>query len=357
VKYRGGSHGGDEYPFVLDKTGFIVMPITSVGLTHDVSSEKITTGIDSLDELLGGGYYKGCSVLVSGTSGTGKSSIAAHMADASCRSGKRTLYVAMEESPLQIERNMRSIGINLTQWREADLLHFHAVRPTSNGLEKHLASITNLVYEFKPDVVIIDPISAFDIGVTEETVKLMLIRIVDVFKNKGITAIFNNLTNGGAAEEKSDVGLSSLVDVWLLLRNFEYAGERNRALYICKARGVKHSNQVREFILSDSGIKLENVIVDDKGTILTGSARLLRENQLLAETKMQKLDVERRIDVINRKREMLEAQIAIMRAEFSAAELDLNAEIAREDLRIQFASQALKELEMSRTFGQADTKS
>jgi circadian clock protein KaiC len=357
VKYRGGSHGGDEYPFVLDKTGFIVMPITSVGLTHDVSSEKITTGIDSLDELLGGGYYKGCSVLVSGTSGTGKSSIAAHMANASCKNGKRTLYVAMEESPLQIERNMRSIGLNLTQWREADLLHFHAVRPTSNGLEKHLASITNLVYEFKPEVVIIDPISAFDIGVTEETVKLMLIRIVDVFKNKGITAIFNNLTNGGAAEEKSDVGLSSLVDVWLLLRNFEYAGERNRALYICKARGVKHSNQVREFILSDSGIKLENVIVDDKGTILTGSARLLRENQLLAETKMQKLDVERRIDVINRKREMLEAQIAIMRAEFSATELDLDAEIAREDLRIQFASQALKELEMSRTFAQADTKS
>jgi circadian clock protein KaiC len=357
VKYRGSAHGGDEYPFVLDKTGFIVMPITSIGLTHDVSSEKITTGIDGLDELLGGGYYKGCSVLVSGTSGTGKSSIAAHMANASCKNGKRTLYVAMEESPLQIERNMRSIGLNLTQWREADLLHFHAVRPTSNGLEKHLASITNLVYEFKPEVVIIDPISAFDIGVTEETVKLMLIRIVDVFKNKGITAIFNNLTNGGAAEEKSDVGLSSLVDVWLLLRNFEYAGERNRALYICKARGVKHSNQVREFILSDSGIKLENVIVDDKGTILTGSARLLRENQLLAETKIQKLDVERRIDVINRKREMLEAQIAIMRAEFSATELDLDAEIAREDLRIQFASQALKELEMSRTFAQADTKS
>lgn len=354
VKYRGASHGGDEYPFVLDKTGFVVMPITSAGLSYDVSSEKITSGIESLDELLGGGLYRGCSVLVSGTSGTGKSSISAHMSDASCRNGKRTLYVSMEESPLQIERNMRSIGINLTQWREAGLLHFHAVRPTANGLEKHLASITDIIAQFSPEVVIIDPISAFDIGVTEETVKLMLIRVVDLFKNKGITAIFNSLTSGGDAEEKTSVGLSSLVDVWLLLRNFEYGGERNRALYICKARGVSHSNQVREFLLTNSGVKLENVILDENGNILTGSARLLRERKVLAEDKMQKLDIERRTEVIRKKREMLEAQIAIMRAEFADAELALEMEIARENLRIEASIQALKELESSRSLAQTD---
>jgi circadian clock protein KaiC len=276
------------------------------------------------------------------------------MAHASCKNGRRTLYVAMEESAPQIERNMRSIGINLTQWREADLLHFHAVRPTANGLEKHLASITNLIYEFSPEIVIIDPISAFDIGVSEETVKLMLIRIVDVLKTKGITGVFTSLTCGGDAEEKTDVGLSSLVDVWLLLRNFEYGGERNRALYICKARGVAHSNQVREFILTNAGIKLENVILDEKGCILTGSARILRERQVLAEEKMQKSDIERRTEVIRKKREVLEAQIAIMRAEFADAELALEAEIERENLRFQASNQSLKELEMSRNFAQTD---
>lgn len=344
VKYRGSAHGGDEYPFVLDSTGFVVMPITSAGLFYEVSNEKVTSGIESLDELLAGGYYRGSSILVSGTSGTGKSSIAAHMTNASCRDGKRTLYVAMEESPQQIERNMRSIGINLAQWREAGLLLFHATRPTANGLEKHLASITNIITQFKPDVVVIDPISAFDVGVNEETVKLMLIRIVDLFKNKGITVIFNSLTVGGDAEERTSVGLSSLVDVWLLLRNFEFGGERNRALYVCKARGIAHSNQVREFILSDSGIRLENIILDEKGNILTGSARILRETQIVGAETIQKSDIQRRADAIKKKRELLEAQIAIMRAEFEDKELAIEAELERERLRIQATGVALNEL-------------
>ena len=344
VKYRGSAHGGDEYPFVLDSTGFVVMPITSAGLFYEVSNEKVTSGIESLDELLAGGYYRGSSILVSGTSGTGKSSIAAHMTNASCRDGKRTLYVAMEESPQQIERNMRSIGINLAQWREAGLLLFHATRPTANGLEKHLASITNIITQFKPDVVVIDPISAFDVGVNEETVKLMLIRIVDLFKNKGITVIFNSLTVGGDAEERTSVGLSSLVDVWLLLRNFEFGGERNRALYVCKARGIAHSNQVREFILSDSGIRLENIILDEKGNILTGSARILRETQIVGAETIQKSDIQRRADAIKKKRELLEAQIAIMRAEFEDKELAIEAELELERLRIQATGVALNEL-------------
>lgn len=344
VKYRGSAHGGDEYPFVLDSTGFVVMPITSAGLFYEVSNEKVTSGIESLDELLAGGYYRGSSILVSGTSGTGKSSIAAHMTNASCRDGKRTLYVAMEESPQQIERNMRSIGINLAQWREAGLLLFHATRPTANGLEKHLASITNIITQFKPDVVVIDPISAFDVGVNEETVKLMLIRVVDLFKNKGITVIFNSLTVGGDAEERTSVGLSSLVDVWLLLRNFEFGGERNRALYVCKARGIAHSNQVREFILSDSGIRLENIILDEKGNILTGSARILRETQIIGAETIQKSDIQRRADAIKKKRELLEAQIAIMRAEFEDKELAIEAELERERLRIQATGVALNEL-------------
>lgn len=349
VKYRGAAHGGDEYPFVLDNTGFVVMPITSAGLNYNVSNEKITSGIDSLDDLLNGGYIRGSSVLVSGTSGTGKSTIAAHFVRASCKNGLRALYVAMEESPQQIERNMRSVGVNLAEWRDAGLLHFHAVRPTANGLEKHLASITNIVNKLLPDVVVIDPISAFDIGVTEETVKLMLIRIVDLFKYKGITVIFNSLTSGGDAEEKTSVGLSSLVDVWLLLRNLEFGGERNRALYICKARGIAHSNQVREFILTDSGVKLERVVLDTNGNILTGSARILREAQIIADNEINSSEIQRRADAIRKKREALQIKIAIMQAEFEDEELALKIEIDREELRMQTTERVLNEIASSRT--------
>lgn len=356
VKYRGSAHGGDEYPFVLDKNGFMVMPITSAGLAYEVSSEKVTSGIPDLDALLNGGYFSGSSILVSGTSGTGKSSISAHMVDAACRKGKRCLYIAMEESPLQIERNMKSVGINLTQWRESELLHFHAVRPTANGLEKHLAEITSLVLQFEPDIVIIDPISAFDIGVSEESVKMMLIRAVDLFKSKGITSLFTCLTTGGTAEEATSVGLSSLVDTWLLLRNLESCGERTRGLYICKSRGIAHSNQIREFILTNSGIKLEDIILDAQGNILTGSARLFRTNMLESEEKMRSTDMERRTAAIKKKRDALEAQIAIMRSEFEDEEIAIELELERENLRAKATGRALNELASRRKLTISDEK-
>ncbi len=356
VKYRGSAHGGDEYPFVLDKNGFMVMPITSAGLAYEVSTEKVTSGIPDLDGLLNGGYFSGSSILVSGTSGTGKSSISAHMVDAACREGKRCLYIAMEESPLQIERNMKSVGINLMQWRESELLHFHAVRPTANGLEKHLAEITSLVFQFEPDIVIIDPISAFDIGVSEESVKMMLVRAVDLFKSKGITSLFTCLTTGGTAEEATSVGLSSLVDTWLLLRNLESGGERTRGLYICKSRGIAHSNQIREFMLTDSGIKLEDIILDAQGNILTGSARLFRTNMLETEEKMRSTNMERRAEAIKKKRDALEAQIAIMRSEFEDEEIAIELELERENLRAKAAGRALNELANRRKLTISDEK-
>ena len=316
VKYRGTSHGSDECPFIINKNGFSVLPITSAGLTYEVCHDKVSTGIESLDEMLGGGVFRGSSLLVSGTAGTGKSSVASQMIDAACRRGETCLYIAVEESPEQIERNMRSIGIDLTQWRKAGLLHFHASRPTSSGLETHLATVFSLVSELQPKWVVIDPISAFSMASDDERVKLMLIRAVDLFKSKGITSMFTSLNTGITAAESTAVGISSLMDVWFLLRNLETAGERTRGLYVCKARGMEHSNQIREFTLSKQGVKLVEVQVDESGQVLTGSARkaylALREQAVAARS----ADASRQHAVLENRRKLLDARIAAMRAEY-----------------------------------------
>jgi circadian clock protein KaiC len=280
VKYRGSEHGGDEYPFVLGRNGFAVMPLTSARLDHDVSSERISTGIVSLDEMLAGGIYRGSSVLLSGTSGTGKSSIAAHVIDAACQRGERSLYFALEESPRQIMRNMNSIGFDLAHREQSGLLRFHATRPTSGGLERHLTTLMGLADEFSPQVMVIDPVTAFNTGSDTERVKSFLIRIVDYCKVRNITTLFTSLTLGGEAAESTSVEISSLIDVWLLLRNLESAGERTRGLYVCKARGIAHSHRIREFLLTSHGVELVDVMQGPNGEILTGSARLAQLRQL-----------------------------------------------------------------------------
>jgi circadian clock protein KaiC len=354
VKYRGSTHGCDEYPFVLDRFGFTVMPITSAGLNYPVSSEHVSSGIDSLDAMLSGGIFRGSSVLVSGTSGTGKSSIAAHMVDAACRRGERSLYMALEESPDQIERNMASIGFNLGQWREAGLLRFHSARPTSSGLETHLAALMGLVREFKPQVVVIDPITAFSSAADEERAKLMLVRAVDLFKSQGITSLFTSLTFGGDAPESTTVAISSLVDVWLLLRNLESAGERTRALYVCKARGTAHSNQVREFLLTASGVKLVDVLLDAEGEILTGSARQVQQRLKEREIETRTADASRRRSIMDKKRLALEAKIAATRAEYEEELQALEADLARDEARAGLADSTLASLASRRGLIQWD---
>lgn len=331
VKYRGSAHGSDECPFILDRNGFSVMPITSAGLTYPVSSERVSTGIPSLDAMLVGGIFRGSSILVTGTAGTGKSSVAAHLVDAACRRGERCLYVALEESPDQIERNMTSIGFDLAQWRRADRLRFHASRPTSTGLETHLATVLALVDEFQPNVVVVDPISAFSTTTNDEAVKLMLIRLVDLLKSRRITSLFNALTAGNTMAESTAIGISSLMDVWFLLRNLELAGERTRGLYVCKARGMAHSNQIREFLLTDNGVRLVDVLLDDDGALLTGSARQmhlsLKENQ--AETR--KAETARRREALENRRHVVEAKIAALRAEFDEELRVLEAALSQEE--------------------------
>jgi circadian clock protein KaiC len=315
LKYRGSSHGGNEYPFLIDEDGISVLPVTSLGLQHTVSNDRVSSGIPRLDALLGGdGFYRGSSVLVSGTSGTGKSSVGAQLAEAACRRSEQCVYFAFEESPDQIMRNMGSIGLDLRRWVDAGLLHFHAARPTSAGLELHLATMVKVIHEIKPSLVILDPISNFGSVGNLAAVKFVLVQLIDVLKTAQITACFTCLTTGGAGLEEIAVGISSLMDTWLLLRDFESNGERNRGLHIMKSRGMAHSNQVREFLLTDHGVELVDVYSGPVGLYM-GSARLEQEQRLEAAVLGQEQDAERAKRQRDRARRVVDAKIIVLQAE------------------------------------------
>lgn len=335
VKYRGSMHGTNEYPFLIDENGFSILPVTSLGLKHNISNERISSGVAALDNMLEGkGYYRGSTVLISGTAGVGKTSLAAHFAEAACKRGERVLYFCFEESPNQLMRNMLSIGIKLEPWVKKGLLHFQATRPTFYGLEMHLAATHKAVNDFKPYVVILDPINTFTMGEKDIEVKIMLMRIVDYLKSNQITALFTNLTANGGVLEQTDVGISSLIDTWLLLRDIELSGERNRGMYVLKSRGMAHSNQIREFILTDHGVELREVYVGASG-VLTGSARIAQEANENAELLTRKHDIERRKSEIERKRKALDAQIANLKTDFESEESEAFKIIKTEQEKIK----------------------
>jgi circadian clock protein KaiC len=320
VKYRGSTHGTNEYPFLIDEDGFSVLPVTSLGLNYASSHKRISSGIPRLDTMLSGrGYFRGSTVLVSGTAGTGKTSMAAQFVEAACKRGERVLFFTFEESADQLVRNMRSIGINLQPFLKKGLLRFRATRPTHYGLETHLTTSIKLINAFEPSVVVLDPINAFVLGENQTEVKTMLLRLVDFLKMKGITAFFTSLSSAGDAMEMTDVYISSLIDTWLLLRDIEIAGERDRGLYVLKSRGMEHSNQIREFKLTNHGIELVDVYVGPGG-VLTGSARLSQESKDDSEQALRQQEVVRKEIALQRKREAMEAQIAMLRSEFEAEE-------------------------------------
>ena len=346
VKYRGTTHGTNEYPFLIEKDGISIWPITSVQVERSVSVERIPTGIERLDTMLGGkGFYRGSSILLSGTAGTGKTSVASTFAEAACRRGEKCLFVSFEEAPGQIIRNMMTIGIDLQQWVKKDRLQFQNVRAFQFGLEMHLARTIKFISEFAPDVVIIDPISGLETSGTSLEVKAALMRLVDYLKEKGITAMLTDLKMGGALE-RTDAAISSLVDTWLVLRDLESNGERNRGLHGLKSRGMGHSNQVREFVLSQTGIQLTDVYIGPSG-MLTGSARVAQEARERAEHVSLNEEAERQQLALECKRAALEGQIAALRAEFSAEEATI-ARIFSQDKQRE-ASLALDKVEMGRS--------
>lgn len=333
VKYRGSVHGTNEYPFLIDDDGISVMPITSLGLQYEAPSGRAPSGVRGLDEMLGGGgYYRGSGVLISGTAGSGKTSIVSHCANAACGRGERVLYFAFEESPGQIIRDMRSIGLNLARWVKEGLLRFSATRPGSYGLEMHLAAMHKEIRDFAPQIVLVDPVSSLLGAGAADDAKALVTRLLDQLKTHNVTCLFTSLTQGGGALEATEIGISSLMDAWLLVRDIELAGERNRGLYVLKSRGMAHSNQIREFVLSNHGIELREAYLGPGG-VLTGSARLAQEAQDAEQEFGRRADSQRDEMNIRRKRAALEGQLNTLRAEIEAADTDLRQIHEREKQR------------------------
>jgi circadian clock protein KaiC len=348
IKYRGSVHGTNEYPFLIDEDGISVLPITSLLLKADASTQKISTGIPALDIMLGGkGFYRGSSVLVSGTAGTGKTSIAAAFAHETCRRGERSMYFAFEESPQQIIRNMRSIGIDLKEDIDKGLLEMHASRPTLFGLEMHLVDIHKKINSFRPATVVIDPITnLITVGSVSE-VKSMLIRMIDFLQSRKITVLFTALSLNTVINEQTDEGVSSLVDAWLMVRDIESNGERNRGLYVMKSRGMNHSNQVREFVISSEGLNLIDVFLGPEG-VLVGSAREAQQLTAIAGEVLHTHAVNRKDIEIQRKRKVLEAQISSLREEFESVQDELNKSYIEEELKKEIMEKNRSQLIHSR---------
>ena len=348
VKYRGTAHGTNEYPFLIDQDGFSVLPVSSLGLDHKVSEDRICSGIADLDDMLAGrGFHRASSILVSGVAGSGKSSIAASFVDAACAAGERALYFSFEESADQAVRNMRSIGMDLGRWIASDRLGYIATRPTFYSLEMHLAVMLREVTKFDPSLVVLDPISSFLESGDRMEIQSMLLRIVDFLKSRGVTAVFTHLMHGQDGRVETDAGLSSLMDAWILLLNREVNGEFNRELYLLKARGLSHSNQVREFIMSDDGIKLVPPYLGDSGA-LTGSARKNEEAKSRRAETRRRADVSRAQQQIEQKRRRAKAQMEVLQAELDADEIELNAMTQTESEYLRQTADDAIEMERSR---------
>ena len=350
LKYRGSLHGTNEYPFLIGDHGISVLPVTSLGLTHRISDERISTGISGLDDMLEGeGYYRGSSILVTGTAGTGKSSLAATLVNAACARGESSLYFSFEESPDQIFRNMRSIGMDLARWVKKGLLTIHSTRPTTHGLEMHLVEMHSLLERHKPKVVVMDPLSSLMNGAAGNVndVTNMVLRIIDRLKQLGATGFFTALTGGGQALEATELNISSLVDTWLLLRDVESDGERNRILYVLKSRGMAHSNQLREFIMTSNGVELREAYLGPAG-VLTGSARLAQESRERDDDFRAKRQNEDRRLALSRKLRAAEAQIIALQAEKEAAEREIDSAAAEAEERRKSAFAQRAEMARSR---------
>lgn len=344
VKYRGSVHGTNEYPFLIDEEGISVLPVTSLQLDKPVLSTRISSGIPTLDTMLAkGGFFRGSSILVSGSAGTGKTSIAASFINEACNNNERCLFFAFEESPQQIIRNMKSVGIDLQRHVDKGILHFFASRPTLYGLEMHLVAIHKAIRKVKPKVIVLDPITNLITVGSFSDVKAMLVRLIDYLQNEQITVMFTALSFNTSVNDQTDDGVSSLVDSWILVKDIEFNGERNRGLYIIKARGMKHSNQIREFIITDKGLKLVDVYLGPEG-VLTGSAR---EAQMLLEQTSEVLHghaVGIKNRELSRKRKVLESKIDNLRTEFESAEEELNKIYAEEDIKKNIAENNRKRL-------------
>ncbi len=347
VKYRGSSHGTNEYPFLIDTDGISVLPLTSLELNQEASDKRVSTGIAALDAMLGGeGYFRGSSILLSGTAGTGKTSLAAHFVDAACARGERCLSFSFEESAPQIVRNMRSIGVNLGQWVDEGVLRFQSIRPSTFGLEMHLVMMHKLIAEFNPSIVVVDPLTALLSAGAEFEAQSMVLRLVDFLKSKGITALMTSLANVSAPTQQTDVQISSIVDTWISLRDIESSSERNRGLYVLKARGLAHSNQIREYVITGNGIQFRDVYLG--GEMLTGSARIAQEAKDATAMVLEAEESQRKKAILERRSKVLESQIAALQLELESEGQELRQLAAQGELRTRKLNDDQRVMQKSR---------
>lgn len=333
LKYRGSEHGTNEYPFLITDRGLIVLPATGVESILGASDERVSTGMKQLDQMLSGGIFRSATLLISGRAGTGKTTIAAQLVEAACRRGERALFISFEETQARLIRNMRSVGIDLQQWVDVGLLRIWAERSTAYGLEEHLGRLDRLLEELSPSVVVLDAMrSLAELG-PERNIRATVAMEIDMLKSRGITSVITSLTHG-SEEESSAVGVSSLTDSWLLLRNIESNGERSRLLFVIKSRGMAHSNQVREFILTPKGAQLVEVVIDPSGEILTGSARQQQLARFARIADNRLANIKRNQSSLQRRTAVLRAQIAVLENELEATSGDLE-KASEEQLRRQ----------------------
>ena len=331
VKFRGSAHGTNEFPFLLDDHGITVVPLSSAGVGHVISDDLVSTGVSGLDAMMGPhGIYRGSSMLISGVAGSGKSILGASFAAATCAVGERCIFFSFEEAAEQLVRNVASGGVELQQYIEADLLRIETQRPSSYGFEMHLAHMQRELDRFRPTAVIIDPVTSFR-GPDSE-VHALLLRMLDMLKTRGITTIFTSLTNSAERTSQADFGLSSLMDVWVSLVDIESNGERNRGLYVLKSRGMNHSNQIREYLLTNDGVKLVDAYLGVAG-VLTGSARLAQQAQATIESLHQREEIARRRREIASRRAVTERQIAELQVEIESQEAEVARLIAQDERR------------------------
>jgi circadian clock protein KaiC len=345
IKYRGTRHGANEYPFLIEEDGISVLPITSLGLEHEASEERISTGIERLDTMLGGkGYYRGSTILLSGTAGTGKTSFAAEFARATCERGERCLYFAFEESPSQIIRNMRSIGIDFQPYIDTGLMQISASRPMAYGLEMHLIAMRRLIDRFEPAIVIIDPISNLTNVGTQTDVMFTLTKLIDYLKLKNITAVCTSLVEHESIEGINAQGISSLMDTWISLRFFENNNERNRGISVIKSRGMEHSNQIREYLVTDDGIEIQDVYLGPSGGLLMGSSRAAQEAKEKIEAVAQSKNAARRKRELESKIKSLDGQITSLSSQLEAEKEELNKLSSEDALRTEALSKERSEM-------------
>ncbi|BAI62202.1 KaiC homolog [Methanocella paludicola SANAE] len=348
IKYRGSRHGPDEYPFLIGKDGINIFPITSIKTDYKISKDRVSTGIKNFDKMFGGkGYFRGTSILITGTAGTGKSSFAAVYVDSACRRGEKCLYFAFEETQDQIIRNMSSIGLDLGQWVKKGLLKFHVTRPALQGLEMHLVMMEDDIKKYEPKNVVIDPITDLSAVGGGREVKSMITRLNDLMKAGGITILFTDLIRGDVNPEHPAMYISSLIDTWVLLRNFEFNGERNRGLTILKSRGMSHSNQIKEFVITDRGIELIQPYIGSAG-VLMGSAKVSQEARDNAEALDTRRDVEHLRIKLEEKRRELDAKVSALKAEYKAEESELEKSLEQKEQDIEIMMKEREVMSMAR---------